>query len=123
MTQNAQMKAKHAHTIYGPAHKLRINSLCYIIYCMLEQVLELTSSSPTCFTPGEQIEKYLHYLSKTAATARQMISFISFCCVWISFIRLSTGIIFFSPNTSVFPSLCHSTNILPSYFSPTTDAT
>jgi hypothetical protein len=36
MIQNTQMKAKHAQSIYGPAHKLRTNNLYYIIYRMLE---------------------------------------------------------------------------------------
>jgi hypothetical protein len=62
MIQNAQLQAKHAHTLYGPAHKLRISNLYYITYRMLEEVLEMTSSSPTFFTPREQTEKSLHYL-------------------------------------------------------------
>ena len=67
------MKAKNARTIYGPVHKLHINSLYYITYRMLEQVLEMTSSSPTCFTPGEQIEKSLRYIGKWVCTSNTTI--------------------------------------------------
>jgi hypothetical protein len=38
-----------------PVHRIYINSLYYITYSMLEQVLEMTSNSQTCLTPGEQM--------------------------------------------------------------------
>jgi hypothetical protein len=52
-----------------------INDLCYVTYCTLKQVLEMTCYIPQlCLRPGAHIvENYLKFLSEIADTVLQIV--------------------------------------------------